>query len=97
MFHLAAILFNKIYNLNSIVNIEVMSKLFDMFENINKSNLKQKKKNPKKMLIEPCSDRKVNHFPLLHRKELDPFITMPIKEAMEVNSFLLVATYTLLS
>ena len=36
-------------------------------------------KYPKKMLIEPYNDGKVNHFLLPHSKEYDRFTTMPIE------------------
>ena len=55
---------NKKYTFNSTVNFEILSEMFEKFENINKSNFIAKYL--KKMLIKPYNDGKVIHFPLPH-------------------------------
>ena len=63
-FVIVVVVNNNKYTFNSTVNFEIVSKMFEMFENINKSNFIAKYH--KKMLIEAYNDGKVNHFPLPH-------------------------------
>ena len=62
-----ALVANKKYTFNSAVNVKIMSKMFEMFGNINKSNFIAKYSKENAYNIKPYNDGKVNslyHAPL---------------------------------